>query len=134
MNTNETKNEGAYKAGDGKYIFDIKELKGLMAGPGYAETFGPVVEGELTQVCVMTLPAGQTSAPHFHPNEQWVYVLQGKLRATVDGEVSEVGPGHLLWNVQSGQVQSATAGRFEHRLPGEHETHPDHARPGECPP
>ena len=45
MNTNETKNEGAYKAGDGKYIFDIKELKGLMAGPGYAETFGPVGEG-----------------------------------------------------------------------------------------
>ena len=97
MKTNETKNEGAYKAGDGKYIFDIKELKGLMAGPEYAETFGPVVEGELTQVGVMTLPAGQSSAPHFHPNEQWVYVLQGKLRATVDGEVSEVGPGHLLY-------------------------------------
>ena len=40
---------------------------------------------------------GQSSAPHFHPNEQWVYVLQGKLCATVDGEVSEVGPGHLLY-------------------------------------
>jgi quercetin dioxygenase-like cupin family protein len=97
MKTNETKNEGAYKAGDGRYVFDIKELKGLMAGPEYAETFGPVVEGELTQVGVMTLPAGQSSAPHFHPNEQWVYVLQGKLRATVDGEETEVGPGHLLY-------------------------------------
>ena len=45
MKTSETKNEGAYKAGDGKYIFDIKELKGLMAGPDYSETIGPVVEG-----------------------------------------------------------------------------------------
>ena len=97
MTTNETKNEGAYKAGNGNYIFDIEELNGLMAGPEYSETFGPVVEGELTQVGVMTLPAGQGSAPHSHPNEQWVYVLQGKLIATVDGEESEVGPGHLLY-------------------------------------
>ena len=97
MTTNETKNEGAYKAGNGNYIFDIDELNGLMAGPEYSETFGPVVEGELTQVGVMTLPAGQGSPPHSHPNEQWVYVLQGKLIATVDGEESEVGPGHLLY-------------------------------------
>ena len=97
MTTSETKNKGAYKAGEGNYIFDIKGLEGLMAGPDYSETFGPVVEGELTQVGVMTLPAGQRSEPHSHPNEQWVYVLQGNLRATVDGEESEVGPGHLLY-------------------------------------
>ena len=54
----ETKTEGAYKAGDGAYVFDVDKLQGLDAGPGYAETFGPVVEGELTQVGIMTLPAG----------------------------------------------------------------------------
>ena len=68
-----------------------------MAGPGYAETFGPVIEGELTQVGVMTLPAGQTSAPHYHANEQWVYVLEGDLEATVDGQKSNVGPGQILF-------------------------------------
>ena len=92
-----TKTKGAYKGGDGKYFFDVDKLKGLDAGPGYAPTFGPVVEGELTQVGVMTIPAGQSSDPHTHPNEQWIYLLQGRLRAVVDGQEREVVPGELMY-------------------------------------
>ena len=106
----ETKTEGAYKAGDGTYVFEIDKLKGLMAGPEYAETFGPVIEGELTQVGVMTLSAGKTSAPHTHPNEQWVYILQGNLHATVDGQHSDVGPGDLLY-FPANVVHSVTVSR-----------------------
>ncbi|MBO23423.1 MAG: cupin [Rhodospirillaceae bacterium] len=97
MASADTKTDGAYKAGNGDYVFDVAKLEGLAAGPGYAETFGPVVEGELTQVGIMTLPAGQTSAPHTHPNEQWIYILQGRLHATVDGQESDVGPGQLIY-------------------------------------
>ncbi|MBO6782084.1 MAG: cupin domain-containing protein [Alphaproteobacteria bacterium] len=107
MSDAKTKTEGAYKAGDGAYVFDVDALQGLMAGPGYAETFGPVVEGELTQVGVMTLPAGQTSEPHTHPNEQWIYVLKGELHATVDGQESDVGPGHLIY-IPADTVHSVT--------------------------
>ena len=56
MASADTKTDGAYKAGNGDYVFDVAKLEGLAAGPGYAETFGPVVEGELTQVGIMTLP------------------------------------------------------------------------------
>ena len=94
---NDTKTKGAYKAGNGEYVFEVDQLKGIMAGPGYAETFGPVVEGELTQVGIMTLPAGQTSEPHFHANEQWIYILQGNLKVTVDEKKSSVGPGGLIY-------------------------------------
>jgi len=97
MADTQTKTEGAYKAGNGAYVFDVDKLQGLDAGPGYAETFGPVVEGELTQVGIMTLPAGQSSLPHTHPNEQWIYILTGNLTATVDGQESEVGPGQLIY-------------------------------------
>ncbi len=92
-----TVTEGAYKGGKGKYYFDIAALTGIEAGPGYAPTFGPVVEGELTQVGVMTIPAGQKSAPHTHPNEQWIYLMEGRLEAVVDGEAREVGPGELIY-------------------------------------
>ena len=78
-----------------------------MAGPGYAETFGPVIEGEITQVGVMTLPAGQTSQPHFHPNEQWVYILQGNLEITVNGEGFSAGPGEIIY-FPANTVHSAT--------------------------
>ena len=66
----QTKTEGAYKGGKGSYYFDVAALTGIKAGPGYAPTFGPVVEGELTQVGVMNIPAGKSAAPHTHPNEQ----------------------------------------------------------------
>lgn len=97
MSENQTKTEGAYKGGDGNYVFDVESLQGLDAGPGYAKTFGPVVEGERIQCGVMTLPAGQTSAPHTHPNEQWIYILRGKVHAVVDGKESDIGPGHLVY-------------------------------------
>jgi quercetin dioxygenase-like cupin family protein len=95
--TAETKTEGAYKGGNGQYYFDVASLSGVEAGKGYAPTFGPVVEGELTQVGIMTIPAGQTSAPHTHPNEQWIYLMAGRLKAIVDGEEREVGPGELIY-------------------------------------
>lgn len=53
MTDKQTKTEGAYRAGDGAYVFDVAALKGLDAGPGYAETFGPVVEGELDRKSVV---------------------------------------------------------------------------------
>ena len=92
-----TKTEGAYKAGGGDYFFDVANLTGLMAGPNYAPTFGPVIEGELTQVGIMTIPAGQSSDLHTHPNEQWIYLLKGRLHAVVDGQEREVAPGELMY-------------------------------------
>ena len=41
-----TKNEGAVKAGNGKYIFPLTKMAGMDAGIGYSTAFGPVVEGE----------------------------------------------------------------------------------------
>ena len=108
----DTKTEGAYKAGKGEYVFEVDKLEGLMAGPEYSETFGPVVEGELTQVGVMTLPAGQGSEPHFHANEQWVSILQGNLEITVDGQKSLAGPGGLAY-FPANVVHSVTVGPDE---------------------
>lgn len=95
--TRETKTDGAYVGGEGNYYFDVAALTGVEAGKGYAPTFGPVVEGELTQVGVMTIPAGQSSDPHTHPNEQWIYLLSGRLNAVVDGQEREVQPGELMY-------------------------------------
>ena len=107
-----TKTAGAYKGGNGNYYFNVDELTGLKAGPDYAETFGPVIEGELTQVGIMTLPAGETSAPHTHPNEQWVYLLSGQLDATIDGQKRRVVPGELAY-IPANTVHSVTVVKGE---------------------
>src|SRR2546422_7891863 len=41
-----TKTEGAIKAGDGRFIFDLAKLQAIDAGTGYSTSHGPVVEGE----------------------------------------------------------------------------------------
>jgi quercetin dioxygenase-like cupin family protein len=92
-----TKTEGAYKAGNGSYFFDVAKLSYVNAGRNYADTYGSVVEGELTQVGIMTIPAGMSSDPHTHPNEQWIYLLKGRILAVIDGQKREVKPGELLF-------------------------------------
>jgi quercetin dioxygenase-like cupin family protein len=93
----ETKTQGAIKAGDGHYTFDLARLSAIDAGPGYSTAHGPVVEGERIQVGLIRMPRGTGARPHTHPNEQWIYVLQGTLDTEVEGVKTRVGPGSLVY-------------------------------------
>lgn len=98
MSTHETKNQGATKAGDGRYLFDFAKLAPMPVGPGYSPAKGPVVEGERMQVGLITIERGTASRPHSHPNEQWSYVLTGKARVSIgDQQKTLVSPGMLIY-------------------------------------
>lgn len=93
-----TKNAGAVRGGAEGYLFDLPGMKGFDTGTGYATTHGPVVEGDRMQVGLMHKPRGTGARPHSHPNEQWNYVVQGKLRVSIEGEPDRiVGPGTLIY-------------------------------------
>jgi quercetin dioxygenase-like cupin family protein len=93
-----TINEGAIKAGDGAYLFDLPNLAKMGAGENYSTSFGSVVEGERIQIGLMSKPRGTGARPHSHPNEQWNYVLKGKLRVYIEGEEERIaGPGTLIY-------------------------------------
>jgi quercetin dioxygenase-like cupin family protein len=104
----QTKTEGAIKGGNGRYFFDLARLSAIDAGPGYSTAHGPVVEGERIQVGLMRMPRGTGGRPHSHPNEQWVYVLQGTLEAEVGGVKSRVPAGSLMY-IPADVVHSALA-------------------------
>jgi quercetin dioxygenase-like cupin family protein len=92
-----TKTEGAIRAGEGHYTFDLARLATIDAGPGYSTAHGPVVEGERMQVGLMRMPGGTGSRPHSHPNEQWIYVLQGTLEGEVAGVKSRAPAGSVVY-------------------------------------
>lgn len=104
----ETKTAGAIKAGNGTYTFDLARLSAIDAGPGYSTAHGPVVEGERIQVGLIRLPRGTGARPHTHPNEQWVYVLQGTIESEVEGVKSRVSAGSLIY-IPANAVHSALA-------------------------
>lgn len=94
----ETKTEGAVKGGDGDYLFDMGDVEDIQAGPDYATTEGGVVEGERIQVGLMHKPRGTGARPHKHPNEQFSYVLQGKLRVNIGEEEEQIAePGDAIY-------------------------------------
>jgi quercetin dioxygenase-like cupin family protein len=103
-----TKTPGAIRAGSGRYAFDLGTLSTIDAGPGYSTSHGPVVEGDRIQIGLMRMPKGTGSRPHSHPNEQWIYVMQGTLESEVAGVKSRGGVGSLIY-IPANAVHSALA-------------------------
>lgn len=95
--TTETLTPGATKAGDGKYAFRMNDLDQMDLGPGYAPTHGSVVEGERMLVGLARIPRGTVSEPHWHPNEQWIYVLEGRSDMVIEGVKVAGTPGTVIY-------------------------------------
>jgi quercetin dioxygenase-like cupin family protein len=93
-----TVNAGAAKGGVDGYVFDLGALNRIDAGTGYSTAVGSLVEGERMQVGLMHKARGTGARPHSHPNEQWNYVVQGRLRVSIEGEPERIaGPGTLIY-------------------------------------
>src|SRR3546814_16084777 len=88
---------GAKRANAGEYVFDFHAVNQIMGGPGYSPVFGGCVEGDRMIVALMRAPAGQMGDPHLHPNEQWIYILEGDRTSVVYGRsvLVRVDPGVL---------------------------------------
>jgi len=59
-------------------------------------------------VALMRMPAGTGAEPHSHPNEQWIYILQGTFRARIGEAEIEAKPGSVVY-VPSNVVHSGGA-------------------------
>jgi quercetin dioxygenase-like cupin family protein len=88
---------GAKRAGPGEHLFDLATVNHMLGGPDYSTANGSVVEGERMIVALMRMPAGTGAEPHSHPNEQWIYVLQGTLRGQVGEQKIEARAGSVIY-------------------------------------
>ena len=96
---------GAVRAQPGEHLFDLRTLNQIKGGPAYSTVFGGVVEGDRLIVALMRMPAGTVSEPHHHPNEQWIFVLEGEMESVVEGRTYRMGPGCALY-IPSNAVHS----------------------------
>ena len=88
---------GAKRAAAGEYVFDLATVNHILGGPAYSTANGACVEGERMIVGLMRMPAGTGAEPHSHPNEQWIYVLEGTFRAEIGGKTFDVKPGSVAY-------------------------------------
>ena len=80
----------------------------IYAFPRHSVASSPCVEGDRMMMALMRIPAGTTSEPHSHPNEQWIYLLEGTFDFTIDGQRRFVRPGSLIY-IPANTIHSATA-------------------------
>src|SRR5438067_12717442 len=108
---------GAKRAAPGEHLFDMRMVNQVMGGPDYSPVFGGCVEGDRMIVALMRYPAGQPSAAHSHPNEQWILILEGELEMQFDGRSSNdwlrAGPGQDFY-VPAGKLHQAPNDRGRH--------------------
>jgi quercetin dioxygenase-like cupin family protein len=100
---------GAKRAGDGEYLFDLATVNHILGGPDYSTANGSCVEGDRMIVGLMRMPAGTGAEAHSHPNEQWIYILEGVFHATVGGKAIEAKPGAVIY-IPANVVHSGKAG------------------------
>ena len=99
---------GAKRAAPGEYVFDLGTVEKIMGGPAYSTAHGPCVEGDRMIVGLMRMKAGTGAEPHSHPNEQWIYILQGTFRARIGEQEVEAKPGSVIY-VPANVVHSGKA-------------------------
>ena len=104
----EARTPGATRAGPGDYVFDLGTVKSIMGGPAYSTAHGPCVEGERMIVGLMRMPAGTGAEAHSHPNEQWIFILEGTFRANVGGKDVTANAGSVLY-IPSNVIHSGKA-------------------------
>ena len=97
MSDQAARTPGATRARPGEYLFDLARVNHILGGPDYSTANGACVEGDRMIVGLMRMKAGTGAEPHSHPNEQWIYILEGTFRAVVDGKPVEAKPGSVLY-------------------------------------
>ena len=100
---------GVVKAVTGQYYFDFGTIQQIEGGSEYSTAFGGCVEGERMMVALMRMPVGTGSEPHSHPNEQWIYLLEGEMDFIVDGKSKKATAGSVIY-IPSNIIHNARVG------------------------
>lgn len=64
----------------------------------YSTGTGPVLRSDKMEVTKISFVRGKGAARHTHPEEQVMYVLEGRLRVECGDETYEVGPGEATFH------------------------------------
>lgn len=91
------KTPGAKRASPGEHLFELAKVNQIEGGPGYSTASGACIEGDRMIVALMRMPAGTGAEPHSHPNEQWIYILEGTFEGAIEGKPFTAKPGTVVY-------------------------------------
>jgi quercetin dioxygenase-like cupin family protein len=93
----ETRTAGAKRPKAGEHLFDLTQITRFNVGADYSTTAASCIEGDRMMVALARMAAGTGADAHSHPNEQWIYILEGTFVGDIAGVPFEAKPGVLLY-------------------------------------
>ncbi len=77
-------------------VYRFEDLSAVQHNPKLSSGIGETIKGDRMYFCRRTWAAGTKADPHHHPCEQFIYILRGRQKFTIEGEVFDVGPGDVV--------------------------------------
>lgn len=88
---------GATYVQPNEFKFELASLNVIAGGPDYSSAHGNVIVGDRMMVALMRMEPGTGSEPHSHPNEQWIYQLEGSSINYIEGQEIIAKPGTVIY-------------------------------------
>lgn len=88
-------------------VYRFENLAEVHHNPKLSSGYGETIKGDRMYFCHRIWPARTRAEPHYHPCEQFIYILKGRQHFVIDGEEFDVGPGDVV-HVPSNVVHSTT--------------------------
>ena len=80
-----------------KYFYNLEEEKDQALAPGICTAHGKWIKGERLEVLLYNKEGGTGSKPHRHPEEQFIYILKGRLKAKIEDQEKIASPGEVIY-------------------------------------
>ncbi len=74
-------------------FFRFGELAEELVTPQHSTALGRLITGTQVEVAILRFKAGEGAKVHQHPQEQIIYMLKGRMRATTEDGDTVIGPG-----------------------------------------
>lgn len=89
-------------------VYRFEELPNVQHNPNLSSNRGQTIKGERVYFAKRRRPAGTRAEPHYHPNEQFIYILKGREKIRLGEEEYIVGPGDVI-HIPANTVHSVEA-------------------------
>ncbi len=74
-------------------FIDMNTIEAETVTPKHSTAFGELVTGEQIEVGRLFYEKDTGAEEHAHPHEQAMYIIEGRLQITLDGETAVMEPG-----------------------------------------
>jgi quercetin dioxygenase-like cupin family protein len=82
----------------GHVTFPDQDRTDHLVSEEYSQGRGSVLRSDIMEVVKIRFGKGERADPHRHPQEQVMYVIEGELEITLEGEKYVVKPGEATFN------------------------------------